>query len=219
MKGFFASAVVGLLSLFSAVDALVSTKLSSLSRRDRCRIRYFSQPLTATHDATHEFPNTLSRRQWLLKIGPFAALTLYPLPAVSADEVDSVKMIRDAFQGVRDELFNSKGGVSTLSQFVDQQDYNNIMEFTKTYDQVLRKGKMGRAKKLLLSYLEDNESLKKRISERATQIANAITFDLIGLNRSSRSGQESVVDAKKYLEELQSDLLEFLALEDELLPS
>jgi hypothetical protein len=215
MKGLFDFAAIGLLCLVSAVDAFALTMWSSVANRDTCCAR----PLASTPDEANEFPNSLPRRQWLMNIAPAAVLILQPATALSADEIDSVKAIRDAFQGVRDELLNSKGGVSTLSQYVDQQDYGNIMEFTKTYDQVLRKGKMGKAKKLLLSYLEQNETLKKRIGERATQIANAITFDLIGLNRSSRSGQESVVNAKKYLEELQSDLLEFLALEDELLPS
>jgi hypothetical protein len=221
MKGYLVYSIGGLLYLFAAVDAFVSIKWTSAfcQVRSFCRDFCCQQRRTAIPCAANEMSNTLSRRQWWANVVPTAILILHPVPAISAEEKVTVNAIRDAFQGVRDELLNVKGGVSVLSRYVDQQDYGNIMEFTKTYDQILRKGKMGKAKKLLLSYLEDNETLKKRIGERATQIANAITFDLIGLNRSSRSGRESAVDAKKYLEELQSDLLEFLTLEDELLPS
>ena len=86
----------------------------------------------------------------------------------------------------------------------DAQDWAGLLEFTKTYDQELRKLRMGKAKKLLQS---------KEIKEKGTEFCNAVTFDLIGINRSSRSGQESVDSANKYLQELRDDVNKFLALE------
>ena len=87
---------------------------------------------------------------------------------------------------------------------IDAQDWPGLMEFTKTYDQELRKLKMGKAKKLLQS---------KELKEKATEYANAVTFDLIGINRNSRQGQESVEGANKYLQELRVDVATFLSLE------
>jgi hypothetical protein len=36
--------------------------------------------------------------------------------------------------------------------------------------------------------------------------ANAITFDLIGINRNARPGQEDAKEANRYLDELRTDL-------------
>jgi hypothetical protein len=63
---------------------------------------------------------------------------------------------------------------------------------------------MGKAKKLLQD---------KEVKSQATEFANAVTFDLIGINRSSRKGQENVESANKYLQELRDDVNKFLALE------
>ncbi len=87
---------------------------------------------------------------------------------------------------------------------IDEKDWDGLMEFTKTYDQELRKFRMGKAKKLLQS---------KEWKEKATEYANAVTFDLIGINRNSRKGQESVDGANKYLQELREDVTKFLTLE------
>ena len=78
------------------------------------------------------------------------------------------------------------------------------MDFTRTYDLELRKLRMGRAKKLLPS---------KELKETATSYANAVTFDLIGMNRNSRKGQENVEGVNKYLQELREDVAKFLTLE------
>ncbi len=61
---------------------------------------------------------------------------------------------------------------------------------------------MGQAKKSLLTE-----------KETATQYSNAVTFDLIGINRSSRPGKENASDAAKYLQELREDVQRFLELE------
>ena len=87
---------------------------------------------------------------------------------------------------------------------IDAQDFPGLLEFTRTYDLELRKLRMGKAKKLLQS---------KELKEKATSYANAVTFDLIGINRNSRQGQENVEGANKYLQELRDDVTAFLALE------
>jgi hypothetical protein len=47
---------------------------------------------------------------------------------------------------------------------------------------------------------------------RATELANAVTFDLIGINRNARPGQTNAVGANQYLQELRDDIQAFLAL-------
>lgn len=89
-----------------------------------------------------------------------------------------------------------------MQRCIDERDFSGLLEFTKTYDQVLRKGAMGKAKKTLTDS-----------KEVATQLSNAVTFDLIGINRSSRPGKENAEDAAKYLQELRDDVQKFLDLE------
>jgi len=120
------------------------------------------------------------------------------LPSVSsAEEVPS------PFEMIRKEVFDSSGGVAYMQLCIDKEDYGSLMEFTKTYDQVLRKGAMGKAKK----------TLDKSKTDAATKYANGVTFDLIGINRSSRPGQENKDNANKYLQELRDDVNKFLELE------
>jgi glycyl-tRNA synthetase beta subunit len=126
------------------------------------------------------------------------------LPAHSVTESVDLDSTSAVFEAVRRELTDEDGGVNYLKTKIESGDFAALLEFTKTYDQVLRKGVMGKAKKVLT----DSDS-----KERATAIANNVTFDLIGINRSSRKGQEDITQAKKYLEELQDDIRAFLDLE------
>ena len=50
----------------------------------------------------------------------------------------------------------------------------------------------------------------------ATLQGNAVTFDLIGINRASRSGQESVERANKYLQELRVDLQNMIDMQSKI---
>jgi hypothetical protein len=124
-------------------------------------------------------------------IGTFLATT----PVLAVED-------NTAFDAVRRELNSPEGGIAYMQRCLEQDDFTALLEFTKTYDQVLRKGAMGQAKKSLLQE-----------KEKATQYSNAVTFDLIGINRSSRPGKENASDAAKYLQELREDVQQFLELE------
>ena len=87
---------------------------------------------------------------------------------------------------------------------IDKEDLEGLLEFSKTYDLEFRKRRFGGAKKLMKD---------KEIKAKGTEYANAVTFDLIGINRSCRKGQENVESANKYLQELRDDVAKFLALE------
>lgn len=151
-------------------------------------------------------------RRYLFQNIPFAVLgvaTVLPWegrPSVAAaeEELPTREVVSQSFDSIRYELTDPKGGVAFMQEKIDQQDWSGLMDFTKSYDLELRKLRMGRAKKLLQD---------KDVKAKATEYANAVTFDLIGINRSSRKGQENVDSANKYLQELRDDVDKFLTLE------
>lgn len=133
-------------------------------------------------------------------------LSSWPVRVAAEEEVvplDPVA-VKAAFDAVRKELLDEGGGVSYLTDKVGAGDFPALLEFTKAYDPVLRKGVMGKAKKMLPT---------KELKEVATVTANAVTFDLIGINKNSRPGRENRENAAKYVQELKDDVQKFLSLE------
>ena len=113
----------------------------------------------------------------------------------------ALSTVTAAFQAVRDEL---DVGIVELGVLVDKVDYEGIMEFTKYYDLEFRKAKMVKARRYLTS---------KEDKEKATSVCNAVTFDLIGMNKFSREGQRNIEQVQKYYGELKEDVLAFLEFE------
>jgi len=126
-----------------------------------------------------------------------------------ADAKEKVPVTREAisqaFQAVRYQLESPEGGVKTLEGLIAKGDFDEIMEFTKNYDLEFRKAKMVRARKLALTSKENKD--------RAISACNAVTFDLIGMNKGSRLGQQDMNEVKKYFEELKVDVATFLEME------
>ncbi|EJK68837.1 hypothetical protein THAOC_09948 [Thalassiosira oceanica] len=126
-------------------------------------------------------------------------------PARAKDEqVVTQQTVTDAFDAIRFELNDPKGVVSTLSNLIDGGSFEEILQYTKESDAYFRKAKMGRARKLLTD---------KDLKGDAVSMSNAVTFDLIGINRSSRPGKENREEQLKYLGELKMDIERFLELE------
>ena len=113
--------------------------------------------------------------------------------------------VKAAFDAIRYELENPKGGVQYMQQCIDKGDYAALLEFTKTYDLELRKAKMSQAKKKF-----------KMAGDLPTRLCNNATFDLIGINKSCRKGQEDLKQAQKYLDELKQDVSQFLELQSDI---
>ena len=158
-------------------------------------------------------PEYQSRKDFLQTTASiFGASFVAPTQTRAAEEIvlPEKAMVKQAFDEVRYELSDPNGGVAYLQQKADEKDFAALMEFTKTYDQELRKLKMGKAKKLLQS---------KEVKEEATGYANGVTFDLIGINRNSRKGQESVDGVNKYIQELRDDASKFINLESSITTS
>ena len=92
-----------------------------------------------------------------------------------------------------------------MSRLIDSGSYEEVMQYTKESDAYFRKAKLGRARKMLTDdKLRGGESI---------YLSNAVTFDLIGINRASRPGREDKGEQLRYLDELRKDIEKFLELE------
>jgi hypothetical protein len=135
-----------------------------------------------------------------------AAVAISPLPVIAKEApVITKQSVKDAFDAIRYELQSPDGVVSTLSDLINSGSYEEVMQYTKVSDAYFRKAKLGKARKLLTDdKLRGGESI---------YLSNAVTFDLIGINRASRPGKENKDEQLKYLDELRNDIEKFLELE------
>ena len=160
---------------------------------------------------------TIDSRRDFLRIAPAAVisgiaglniLTSHSLPAVAADDVVELptkEVVTECFDFIRYQLQDPQGGVAYMQGRIDEEDLPGLLDFSRTYDLEFRKRRFGNAKKLMQD---------KEIKSTATKYANAVTFDLIGINRSCRKGQENIESANKYLQEVRDDVAKFLTLEE-----
>ena len=168
---------------------------------------------------TSEESTSIENRRDFLRVAPVAMisgmtglniLTYQSFPAQAADtsaevELPTKEVVTECFDFIRYQLQDPQGGVAYMQGRIDEEDLVGLLEFSRSYDLEFRKRRFGNAKKLLQD---------KEIKAKATEYANAVTFDLIGINRSCREGQENIESANKYLEELRVDVTRFLTLEE-----
>ena len=134
-----------------------------------------------------------------------AAFAVGVQPAAAKEkEAITPENVKAAFDAVRYELEDAAGGVQLIESKINAEDYEAVMDLTQNYDGYMRKARVGRARKLLTD---------KKLKVDAQMISNAITFDLIGINRASRPGQQNKDEALRYLGELKADVQKFLELE------
>ena len=135
-----------------------------------------------------------------------AAVLIGCVQPAAAKEKEAItpENVKAAFDAVRYELEDAAGGVQLIEGRINAEDYEAVMDLTKNYDGYFRKARVGRARKLLTD---------KKLKDDALMTSNAITFDLIGINRASRPGQQNKEEALKYLGELKEDIRKILALE------
>mmetsp|Transcript_9779 Transcript_9779/g.9436 ORF Transcript_9779/g.9436 Transcript_9779/m.9436 type:complete len:210 (-) Transcript_9779:213-842(-) len=153
----------------------------------------------------------MDRRAAILRTLTLASATLPVLGNVSPAyakkkerEPITAENVSSAFSAVRYELESPEGGVAALKALVEAEDFTAVMDFSRDYDLEFRKLKMGRARRLLSDVSLKDEAILK---------CNAVTFDLIGVNRSSRKGQENRDEALKYVGEMKKDIATFLEYE------
>jgi hypothetical protein len=163
----------------------------------------FTTGRPATPPSATQLHMTSSRRNFVETATAFgmaaaAATTAAAPPAFAKMPTEPLteENKKAAFDDLRFELNDPKGGVSIMQSRIDDLDFMGLMEITKNYDLNVRKLKIGRCK----AYMSKTESAI------ATMTANAVTFDLIGINRSARAGQENQSECNRYLNELRTDL-------------
>lgn len=135
---------------------------------------------------------TYSRRNYLERVigGTMITVTLAnPSLAIADDPIAALRSATDQ-------------ACQSLTEALDRSDYETILNLTKEYDAQLRKGGMGRIKKTM-TVLKDGDP---------TALANSVTFDLIGINKSARKGVENPEQMRRYIAELRADVDEFLAM-------
>ena len=142
------------------------------------------------------FTRMPSRRDWL--VGAVAGLTVSLAPLEAVAKGPPPMSVQETVEAVCFELQDGNGSVGRLQAALDASDFAGLLEITKTMDQSLRKKVVGQAK----YYWEDKNA--------GTQLSNNVTFDLIGMNRNARPGQESAEGVQRYLQELRNDLQKIL---------
>jgi len=198
-------------AIISAILILVSSQLSSgfvTPSYSSTTIRGISTASSSQVKSTQLLATT--RRNFLEQsttIATIAIGTSIPLPAYAKEPPPPItqEAVTEAFDAIRYELTNPSGVVGTLTNLInDGNSYEEVMQYTKESDAYFRKAKIGKARKLLTD---------KEIKSGSIQLSNAVTFDLIGINRASRPGQEDKDVQLKYLDDLKKDIEQFLELE------
>ena len=188
---------------------LVTTVSSFAPSSTPVRLSHHGSPILVRSTASDESDS--SRRGIFQKAALLGISSLFPASPAHAAKKESEPLTKEnveaAFAALKYELQDPNGGVSIMQQRIDERDFVGLLDFTKNYDQVLRKGKWARAKAFLTNNAE---------KEVATLQGNAITFDLIGINRACRVGQENADLANKYLNELRTDLQKMIDMESKI---
>ena len=198
-------------AIISAILILVSSQLSSGFVTSTIRgISTASSQVKSTQLLATTRRNFLEQSTTIatIAIGTSISSSLaIPLPAYAKEPPPPItqEAVTEAFDAIRYELTNPSGVVGTLTNLInDGNSYEEVMQYTKESDAYFRKAKIGKARKLLTD---------KEIKSGSIQLSNAVTFDLIGINRASRPGQEDKVVQLKYLDDLKKDIEQFLELE------
>jgi len=161
------------------------------------RGRSIGATMLCIDDEAYEPSNlfTTTRRQ---VSGLLASLSFACVPAYASEWPE--------FDAIRDELKGSgTGGLNFIQQKLAAKEYGELREFTKQWDLDFRKLVLGKARKAMP---------KGPDRDRATLVANAVTFDLIGINKAIRKvGSEDDAEARRWFNILVEDLNDYLTLE------
>ena len=138
----------------------------------------------------------LPRRQALASAAAISSgiLSRAVVPAVAAGVNDDLARLQQT----------TAQACTVLEEALSRSDYSALMSLTREYDLELRKAGMGKIKK---TYSPNDAS-----AQDPTVLTNAVTFDLIGINKNARPGSENPDGVAKYITELRTDIDKFVAL-------
>ena len=198
-------ALLTVMTFSGTVAAWMTTTQSALSPLILRRKRATTTTTTTclySNSLDQDEKYTVSRRQFSFTTAAVVtAVSLFALPvspAAAAAKGPPPMSVTQAAAAVRNELQGPTGSVARLQAALDAGDFATLLETTKTMDQSLRKGIVGQAK----YYWADGTP--------GTQLSNNVTFDLIGMNRNARQGQENAAGVQEYLDALKQDLQQIL---------
>mmetsp|Transcript_2951 Transcript_2951/g.4350 ORF Transcript_2951/g.4350 Transcript_2951/m.4350 type:complete len:176 (-) Transcript_2951:764-1291(-) len=161
-------------------------------------MRFSSLTVFASFILARCFGFSVSRRTFFTKTTvTSSAILISSKPAFAKEVLPATREnVKTAFDSLSYELNGKDGSIALMQAKIDNNDFVGLLEITKYYDQELRKGKVGKVKQFL----------PKQEKSLTTLSANAVTFDLIGINKNSRPGKENASEANRYLDELRTDL-------------
>jgi len=109
---------------------------------------------------------------------------------------------------------SSSEGIATLMSLIAANSRAEILEFTKNWDLEFRKARMVSCRRALLKSLKDGGSTTaeetEKISATLTALANAVTFDLIAINKCFRGEASDSIKALEYIKVMEGEIAEFV---------
>jgi hypothetical protein len=193
-------------SLFGGTGGIVVVDSESLrSDATSSRRTFFAKSIPLCAAAS-----TLCGSSDMLNWGP-APANAANAPKDPYETLDPKAKVTAAFQSIKNELspdipfveMGKGGGVPYLEGLIQSSNWPEVKEFTKFYDSEFRKAKLGYVRKKIMT--------SKAQQQQATLMSNAVTFDLIGINRAARAQDQT--EALRYLGELKNDITTFLQYE------
>ena len=125
------------------------------------------------------------------------SITNYPISTEAKEELPSLSKI---FNAVRKELSSDGESLNRLKTDINNENWSDILTYTREYDAGFRGGVLKSAWKQL------GDQKKKGI-----ELSNSFTFDLIALNKAARVQNKD--EALLRLEQVKQDLIEFEKLD------
>mmetsp|Transcript_4790 Transcript_4790/g.10116 ORF Transcript_4790/g.10116 Transcript_4790/m.10116 type:complete len:211 (+) Transcript_4790:105-737(+) len=123
----------------------------------------------------------------------FPAFLSRPAQAKAKEEIITPEIMRAAFERVASEASSPTGGVASLANAINIQDWPFILEFTQNYDLEFRKLVMGGARRKIPKTTDANKALR----DQGMMLTNGVTFDLIAVNKAARV-QDAEAATKAY---------------------
>lgn len=109
----------------------------------------FAPPTARSATCTTEL--SASRRAFITNTVIASTISLLPLPSYAKEkEPITRELVTSTFVSIKEELTSPSGVVATLQKLIEEGNYEDILQYTKESDAFFRKGKLGKARKLLI---------------------------------------------------------------------
>ena len=93
---------------------------------------------------------------------------MLPLPSYAKEkEPITRELVTGTFASIKEELISPSGVVATLEKLIEEGSFEDILQYTKESDAFFRKGKLGRARKLLTD---------EKLKGDSVLMSNAVSF-------------------------------------------